>query len=99
VTVYEIAVQLQQDLIESSEKPTRVRKSAESKFIQKVLGAFGYESSRQKLQIKIIPIATSNISDPNMFISFRSEQRRSRCATQKRDVDVRDSMSAFVAAP
>jgi hypothetical protein len=68
VTVYEIAVQLQQDLIESSEKPARVRKSAESKFIQKVLGAFGYELSRQKLQ-RLAARATSYES----FILFATK--------------------------
>jgi len=50
VTVYEAALHLQQDLIESREKPTRVRKGSESRFIQKVLGAWGYELSKQKLQ-------------------------------------------------
>jgi hypothetical protein len=48
VTVYEIALHLQQDLIESREKPVRVRKSAESKFVQKVLGDWGY--SKEKLR-------------------------------------------------
>ena len=50
MTVYEIAVHLQQDLIESREKPTRVRKGTESRFIQKVLGAWGYELSGQKIR-------------------------------------------------
>ncbi len=50
MTVYEIALHLQQDLIESREKPVKVRKSTESKFIQKVLGAWGYELSEGKLR-------------------------------------------------
>jgi len=50
VDVYEIALHLQQDLIEAREKPAKVRKSAESKFIQKVLGAWGYELSKEELQ-------------------------------------------------
>ena len=48
--VYGIAVQLQQDLIEGREKPARVRKSTESKFIQKALGDWGYELSRKQLR-------------------------------------------------
>ena len=50
MTVYEIAVQLQQYLIEGREKPTKVRKIAESRFIQKVLGAWGYQLSKQRLR-------------------------------------------------
>ena len=50
VTFYEIALHLQQDLIESREKPVKVRKSTESRFIQKVLGAWGYELSKEKLR-------------------------------------------------
>jgi len=50
MTVYEIALQLQQDLIESREKPTRIRKGTESRFIQKVLEPWGYVLSGQKIQ-------------------------------------------------
>jgi len=50
VTVYEIAVKLQHDLIESREKPTRVRKGSESRYIQKTLGNWGYELSKGKLR-------------------------------------------------
>jgi hypothetical protein len=38
------------DLIESREKPVKVRKSTESRFIQKVLGIWGYELSKEKLR-------------------------------------------------
>jgi hypothetical protein len=38
------------DLIKSREKPVKVRKSTESRFIQKVLGAWGYELSKEKLR-------------------------------------------------
>lgn len=58
VDVYEIALQLQQDLIESREKLIKVRKSTESKFIQKVLGAWGYELSKEKLR-RVAARATS----------------------------------------
>lgn len=51
MTVYEIAVHLQQDLIESREKPMRVRKGTESRFIQNVLEPWGYVLSSQRIHM------------------------------------------------
>jgi len=50
MTVYDLALKLQQNLIESRERPRPVRKGTETKFIQRALEPWGYLLSRRKIQ-------------------------------------------------
>jgi hypothetical protein len=64
MTVYEAALQLQQDLIERpNEKPRPIRKGTETRFIQTNLAEFGYELTKEKIRL-----LTNNAASYQSFI-------------------------------